>query len=77
MSNEGKALKEKLFHKNKNGWEKLSNEQLEEIFKFADEYMYYLNSSKTQKEIVQASKEVRRKKWICRYRRKGRIESRR
>ena len=29
MSNEGKALKEKLFHKNKNGWEKLSNEQLE------------------------------------------------
>ena len=61
MSNEGKALKEKLFHKNKNGWEKLSNEQLEEIFKFADEYMYYLNSSKTEKEIVQNSKEILRK----------------
>ena len=53
MSNEGKALREKLFNKNKSGWEKLSDEGLEEIFKFADEYMYYLNSSKTEKEIVQ------------------------
>lgn len=61
MSNEGKALKEKLFNKSKSGWEKLSNEQLEEIFKFADEYMYYLNSSKTEKEIVQNSKEILRK----------------
>jgi aspartyl aminopeptidase len=58
MSNDGKALKEKLFNVKKSGWEKLSNEELEEIFKFADEYMYYLNSSKTEKEIVQNSKEI-------------------
>lgn len=58
MSNEGKALKEKLFNLKKSGWEKLSNEELSEIFKFADEYMYYLNSSKTEKEIVQNSKEI-------------------
>ena len=63
MSNEGKALKEKLFHKNKNGWEKLSNEQLEEIFKFADDCTKFKRNFE--------------KKWICRYRRKGRIESRR
>lgn len=58
MSNEGKALKEKLFNLKKSGWEKLSDEELSEIFKFADEYMYYLNSSKTEKEIVQNSKEI-------------------
>jgi aspartyl aminopeptidase len=58
MSNDGKALKEKLFNSKKSGWEKLSNEELEEIFKFSDEYMYYLNSSKTEKEIVQNSKEI-------------------
>lgn len=58
MSNEGKALKEKLFNSKKSGWERLSDEELKEIFKFADEYMYYLNSSKTEKEIVQNSKEI-------------------
>ena len=58
MSNEGKALKEKLFNSKKSGWERLSDEELQEIFKFADEYMYYLNSSKTEKEIVENSKEI-------------------
>jgi len=58
MASDGKALKDKLFTQKKNGWEKLSNEELEEIFKFADEYMYYLNSSKTEKEIVRNSKEI-------------------
>ena len=35
-----KELKEKLFKNNKSGWEKLSDEDLKNIFKFADEYMY-------------------------------------
>lgn len=55
---EGKELKEKLFNVKKNGWENQSDETLTEIFKFADEYMYYLNSSKTEKEIVSNSKEI-------------------
>ncbi len=55
---EGKELKEKLFNVKKNGWENQSDEALTEIFKFADEYMYYLNSSKTEKEIVSNSKEI-------------------
>lgn len=58
MAGEGKALKEKLFNQKKSGWEKLSDDELTEIFKFADEYMYYLNSSKTEKEIVENSKEI-------------------
>ena len=55
---EGKALKEKLFNHKKSGWENLSDDELSAIFKYADEYMYYLNSSKTEKEIVQTSKEI-------------------
>ena len=55
---EGQALKEKLFNNKKCGWETTSEEEKREIFKFADEYMYYLNSSKTEKEIVATSKEI-------------------
>ena len=53
-----KELKEKLYKNNKSGWEKLSDEELKNIFKFADEYMYYLNLSKTEKEIVRNSKDI-------------------
>ena len=55
---DGKELKEKLFTNKNNGWENLSDEELRNIFQFADEYMYYLNNSKTEKEIVQNSKEI-------------------
>ena len=55
---ETKELKEKLFKDKKNGWEKLSNEELSNIFKFSDEYMYFLNLSKTEKEIVRNSKDI-------------------
>lgn len=59
MSNsDGKELKEKLFANRNCGWENLSDEELRDIFKFADEYIYYLNTSKTEKEIVQNSKEI-------------------
>jgi len=55
---EGQALKEKLFNDKTDGWENISDAEKQEIFKFADEYMYYLNSSKTEKEIVATSKEI-------------------
>ena len=54
----GQALKEKLFNNKKSGWETVSDSEKQEIFKFADEYMYYLNSSKTEKEIVSTTKEI-------------------
>ena len=55
---ETKELKEKLYKDKKSGWEKLSDDELANIFRFADEYMYYLNLSKTEKEIVRNSKDI-------------------
>lgn len=57
-ASEVKALKEKLFDGKKNGWLNLNDEELKNIFQFADEYMYFLNNSKTEKEIVCNSKEI-------------------
>ena len=62
---DGKELKEKLFDSKKSGWEHLSDEELKNIFQYADEYMYYLNNSKTEKEIVQNSKEILLKNGFC------------
>ena len=55
---EGEILKEKLFNNKKAGWIDSSEEKKREIFKFADEYMFYLNQAKTEKEIVEFSKEI-------------------
>ena len=55
---DGKILKEKLFDGKQSGWYKLSDDELKNIFQYADEYMYYLNTSKTEKEIVKNSKEI-------------------
>ena len=55
------SLKEKLFLNKKNGWEGKSEQEKKEIFKFSDEYMYYLNNGKTEKEIVETSKEILKK----------------
>ena len=51
-------LKDELFNQRKIGWEKISDEEKENIFQFAEEYMYYLNHSKTEKEIVESSKDI-------------------
>ena len=58
MANDGKALKEKLFKDKRKGWQNLCDEELKNIFQYADEYMYFLKNSKTEKEIVQNSKEI-------------------
>ena len=58
MASDGRALKERLFLNKNNGWKNLSDEELKNIFQYADEYMYFLNNSKTEKEIVQNSKEI-------------------
>ena len=55
---EGKVLKENLFNTKKVGWENVNEDEKNTIFKYADEYMYYLNNSKTEKEIVQTSKDI-------------------
>lgn len=55
---EGEALKEKLFNERKIGWNAVDYEEEKQVFKFADEYMFYLNQAKTEKEIVYFSKEI-------------------
>ena len=55
---ETEELKERLFLNKQNGWSGKSTEEKDEIFRFADEYMYYLNNGKTEKEIVEISKEI-------------------
>ena len=47
-----------LVNEKKTGWENLKDEQKENIFKFADEYMYFLNNGKTEREIISETKEI-------------------
>ena len=55
---EVKELKEKLFSKKKNGWLGVDEEKEKLIFKFADEYMYFLNNGKTERECVKFAKKM-------------------
>ena len=54
----GEELRKKLFNVKENGWEKSTAEQREKMFAFADEYMYFLNRAKTEREAVKISKEI-------------------
>lgn len=58
MEKAEESLKEKLFLNKKNGWIGKTEDEKKEIFKFSDEYMYYLNNGKTEKEIVEISKDI-------------------
>lgn len=55
---EGKKLKEKLFNKKEVGWNKLSTEETNELIKFCDEYMYFLNNGKTERESASFIKKM-------------------
>ncbi len=55
---EGKKLEEELFNNKKSGWEKSSEEDKKIILKFSDEYIKFLNKSKTEREFVKSAKAV-------------------
>lgn len=55
---EGKVLEEKLFNNKKLGWKDISDSEREIIFRFSDEYINFLNKSKTEREFVCSSKEI-------------------
>lgn len=55
---QGEILKEELFHTKKTGWEGMTEELKKAVFQFAEEYMNYLDVSKTEKEIVKNSKDI-------------------
>ena len=58
---EYESLKEALFNDKKIGWENISEEQKEKINTFGDEYIYFLNKAKTEREAVEFAKEVLQK----------------
>lgn len=51
-----KELKERLFHKKENGWKSLDESSKQNIFNYSEGYMKFLNSSKTEREIIETSK---------------------
>ncbi len=53
---------EELLRNRKSGWEEISEEEKEKIFKFTDEYIEFMNSAKTEREIVKKTEEIVRKK---------------
>ncbi len=55
---EGKKLKEKLFNKKEVGWNKLSKDEISNLMKFSDEYMYFLNNGKTERECTNFVKKM-------------------
>ena len=65
---EYESLKEKLFNNKKVGWDNLTEEQKEKINTFADEYIYFLNKSKTEREVIDFEKEVLQKNGYIRNR---------
>ena len=57
MSDEEK-LKETLFNKKKCGWDVATDAEKEQIYKFGDEYIHYLNKCKTEREAISYSKQI-------------------
>ena len=55
-------LKQQLFKQEKCGWQGISEERKTEIFTYCDQYMQYLNHSKTEREIVKTSKQMAEEK---------------
>ena len=55
---EGQKLVEELFNNKKSGWDTATDEEKGLIFKFSDEYMDFLNRSKTEREFVTSAKEI-------------------
>lgn len=55
---EAEDLKKMLFNKKENGWNSKSEEEKNNIFEYAKNYINYMNQSKTEREIIQSSKKI-------------------
>ena len=70
MSEETKELKERLFNKKENGWLKVDEEKDKLIMNFSNEYIYFLNNGKTERECATFAKKMLDEngfKCICEY----------
>ena len=54
----GEGLKEKLFLDNSSGWKNMDNNQKQKIFDFSNNYMEFLNKSKTEREFIKSAKKL-------------------
>ena len=57
-STKGEELKKELFNIKKTGWLEVKEDQMEKIQKFADEYMYFLNVGKTEREVIENTTKI-------------------
>ncbi len=55
---EYESLKEKLFNQRKCGWENVSEEERSKINTFGDEFIYFLNNCKTEREVADFVRDV-------------------
>ena len=51
-------LKEKLFDKKENGWNKANEEEKQKIFDLSKKYMNFLNHSKTEREFIKSARKL-------------------
>ena len=58
---EGQRLKEQLLVSNKNGWDETSEQDRKTIREFCDDYIAFLNRSKTERECVKSAVEIAEK----------------
>ena len=62
---ETEKLKEFLFDTKKCGWDKLSDDTMNEVIKFSDDFIHYLNISKTEREAAAFTVEILEKNGFC------------
>ena len=55
---EGKELQKDLFNNKKTGWEDLNEDKKNEIYRYCNSYMQFLNNGKTEREIIKESKAI-------------------
>ena len=55
-------LKEKLMRNKKTGWVGLQEEEKNKIFSYCEQYMQFMNNSKTEREVVKNAKTLAEQK---------------
>ena len=57
--------KSELFNKKETGWKNISKESKDSIFKFSEEYIYFLNKVKTEREAVHFVEKMLKENGFC------------
>ena len=54
----GEELKDKLLLKREEGWKNVDEKQNQDIMKLSEEYMTFLNNSKTERDFIKSAKKL-------------------